>query len=217
MSLGGAQRTSKKVKAEHYIGVRKKYYGGFGAEIEDSVIKRRVWLGTYNTPVEAALAYDEASRLLRGPNAKTNFPIPHFKPTRNQFLSSRALEVLKANTYSPLPNPNDAQEENTTTHLPPRALEDPKAKTNLISAHHEKAIATKPWTHAYLTRYHNADKASSDLTSCDAQVLNIHDNLDFDGVIEKEYSSTTSGHDGRWLDLNLPPPDEDDEDHSCHP
>ncbi|KAF4360884.1 hypothetical protein F8388_020037 [Cannabis sativa] len=32
-----------------------------------------LWLGTYDTPKEAARAYDEAARALRGDNARTNF------------------------------------------------------------------------------------------------------------------------------------------------
>ncbi|GLT44948.1 hypothetical protein SLA2020_188200 [Shorea laevis] len=43
------------------------------AEIKDSSQRMRLWLGTYDTPEEAARAYDEAARALRGENARTNF------------------------------------------------------------------------------------------------------------------------------------------------
>ncbi|XP_004235965.1 ethylene-responsive transcription factor WIN1 [Solanum lycopersicum] len=63
------------VQAKKFRGVRQRHWGSWVAEIRHPLLKRRVWLGTFETAEEAARAYDEAAVLMSGRNAKTNFAV----------------------------------------------------------------------------------------------------------------------------------------------
>ncbi|GMI68474.1 hypothetical protein HRI_000516700 [Hibiscus trionum] len=103
-SSGGERRRRK-----GFLGVRQRPSGRWVAEIKDTIQKVRVWLGTYNTAEEAAMAYDQAACLLRGPNTKTNFspcsnPSSNPNPALSSKITNLVLQRLKSNSScAPLP------------------------------------------------------------------------------------------------------------------
>ncbi|KAG6538827.1 ethylene-responsive transcription factor WIN1-like [Zingiber officinale] len=82
------------VQSKKFRGVRQRHWGSWVSEIRHPLLKRRVWLGTFETAEEAARAYDEAAVLMSGRNAKTNFPVP---PRAADGADAKALsEALSA-------------------------------------------------------------------------------------------------------------------------
>ncbi|XP_072990492.1 dehydration-responsive element-binding protein 2E [Typha latifolia] len=85
---GGPQNASCE-----YRGVRQRTWGKWVAEIREPKKRTRLWLGSFATAEEAALAYDEAARRLYGPDAYVN--LPHLRANINSAVIGKAAQRLK--------------------------------------------------------------------------------------------------------------------------
>lgn len=94
-----------------FRGVRQRTWGKWVAEIREPNRGERLWLGTFSTAKEAALAYDQAARILYGSCARLNLPeidgmvlpLPHLSTGKiEKMLKRENVEYEQSLSSSPV-------------------------------------------------------------------------------------------------------------------
>lgn len=131
-----SQATSSS-SSRKYKGVRWRKWGKYVSEIRLPNSRERIWLGSYDSAVKAARAFDAAQFCLRGPSANFNFPdnlpdIPGGRSLTPGQIQVEAARFAHADPPSANTNQADAPSGSTSNITDQAVVDTDKEKSSLL-------------------------------------------------------------------------------------